>query len=324
MNSGQVFIDATFRARMTGTFGVAGTDWLTQVEPILHACARKWNLAVGPAYPDPSYQLVFRVTGRFGERYALKLGVPRDELREEATALRLWGGRGAVRLIASDPDRGALLLERVEPGTQLAEVSAVDDDRATVIWSMVFRRLAEATDCATAAVDVSPTVMPSLARWGDAFDRYLHAHSDGGPLKRSTVLRARSIYRRLDESTTIPRVLHGDLHHDNILRAENCPERWLVIDPKGVAGDPAFEVGSFLRNPKVAFGPKVNGVAQTRRRIDIIAETTGLDRQRFIDWAWAGTVLSAVWCVEDEWPASASHAWPVQVAGWIAEATQRS
>ena len=320
MNLGDFSIDAAFRARITGTFGEAGTDWLNALHAIVEACVCEWNLAIGPAYHNPSYQLVFRATGRSAERYALKLGVPRDELRDEAAALGLWSGQGAVRLVASDPDRGALLLERVEPGTQLAEVSMVDDDRATLIWALAFRRLVQAGDCAFAAVDAPPIVISSLARWGDAFDRYLHAHPDSGPLDRSTVLRAQTVYRRLDESTKTSRVLHGDLHHQNILLASTSPEDWLVIDPKGVSGDPAFEVGAFLRNPWEAFHPTVNGTALTRRRIDIIVESTGLDRQRFIDWAWAGTVLSAVWCVEDDWPASASHAWPMQVAGWIAEA----
>jgi streptomycin 6-kinase len=77
-------------------------------------------------------------------------------------------------------------------------------------------------------------------------------------------------------------LLHGDLHQTNILWDEQ--RGWLAIDPKGVIGEPAYEFGAALRNPDV-------GLAD--RRIHIIAERTGLDRERVAGWAYAQAVLSA-------------------------------
>jgi streptomycin 6-kinase len=92
-------------------------------------------------------------------------------------------------------------------------------------------------------------------------------------------------------------LIHGDFHHWNVLRAEREP--WLVIDPKGVAAEPAFDVGPLLYNPMPdVFGwPDLRRV--TRRRLDLLAEHLGLDRQRLVPCAFVAAVLSACWSIED-------------------------
>ncbi len=303
---------------MSGAFGDRGERWLTELPEIIDACVARWDLRLGDPYPDPSYQIVYRATGPSGDLLALKLGVPRGELRDEAFALRSWGGRGAVRLVADDPAAGALLLERLEPGTQLADVAVVDDDEATKAGAAVFRRIAEAgfrDDWEEAKLAVPP--VQTLADWGLDLDRHLMEHGDDGPLPRGIVQSAATAYSSLHASTDRKALLHGDLHHHNILLAAGREEAWVAIDPKGIIGDPAFEVGAFLRNPGAAFGPGTDGAARTRRRIDLIVDETGLDRMRLVDWAWAGSVLSAVWCVSEEGREGSSWSWPIQVADWI-------
>jgi streptomycin 6-kinase len=309
-----------FVARTTGTFGDAGARWLTELPDILEASARAWHINIGGMYPEPSYQLVFLASGPNGERYALKLGVPRDELRHEAATLRAWAGQRTVKLVAEMPELGALLLERIEPGKQLAHLAVVDDDRATELGGTIFRRLTEIGPVDVNSIDLSSLDMPTLRTWGQGLARYLQAYPDGGPIDAALVRRASLLFASLDSSTERKQVLHGDLHHYNILQSGENDSDWVVIDPKGVIGDPAFEVGAFLRNPGAAFGPHVDGPARTRRRIDILTASSGLDRERVAEWAWAGTVLSAVWCVEGDGPTSTSLTWPLQVAEWIAAA----
>jgi streptomycin 6-kinase len=99
-----------------------------------------------------------------------------------------------------------------------------------------------------------------------------------------------------------PVLLHGDLHHENILAAGRQP--WLAIDPKGLAGEPAYEIGALLRNPipQLYTWPDLDRI--TARRIDQLAEELTLDRERLIGWGLAQAVLSAWWNVEDhgrEW-----------------------
>jgi len=102
-----------------------------------------------------------------------------------------------------------------------------------------------------------------------------------------------------------PVLIHGDFHHWNVLRGEREP--WLVIDPKGVAAEPAFEVGPLLYNPMPdVFGwPELARV--TRRRLDLLTEHLGLDQQRLIACAFVAAVLSACWSIED----GDGGAWPV-------------
>ena len=90
---------------------------------------------------------------------------------------------------------------------------------------------------------------------------------------------------------------HGDLHHGNVLSATREP--WLAIDPKGVAGEPAYEPGALLRNPFPHLLELPDVRRLTSRRLDILAGALAVDRDRLRAWAFAQAVLSAVWHIED-------------------------
>jgi len=90
-----------------------------------------------------------------------------------------------------------------------------------------------------------------------------------------------------------PVLLHGDLHHYNILSSQREP--WLAIDPKGVIGEREYEIGALMRNPiskKLTKKTLVN-------RLDKITELTGFDKQRLLHWSIVQTVLAACWCIDD-------------------------
>jgi streptomycin 6-kinase len=92
--------------------------------------------------------------------------------------------------------------------------------------------------------------------------------------------------------------LHGDLHHYNILASERAP--WLAIDPQGVIGEPAYETGALLRNPLPQVYEWPDFAERTARRVDVMAERLGVDRQRISGWGLAQAVLSAWWTMEDQ------------------------
>jgi streptomycin 6-kinase len=222
----------------------------------------------------------------------LKLGVPNPELLTEIEALRIYDGRGCVQLLAADREQGALLLERLEPGMPLRGADD-DDERATAIAAGVMRRLWR---------PLPPEhPFPSVARWAAGLGR-LRKRFEGatGPLPCALVERAEDLFRALIASMAEPVLLHGDLHHDNILAAEREP--WLAIDPKGVVGEPAYEVGALLRNPF----PEILSMPQPgrilARRVDQLAGELGFDRDRILGWALAQAVLAAWWCLEDRVP----------------------
>jgi streptomycin 6-kinase len=278
-----------------------GVAWLARLPAIVAECAQRWSLRVEAPFPNLSYHYVAPARCADGTAAVLKLGVPGDTLlARESLALRLYAGRGAARVLAGDPALGALLLERLVPGTPLRDLALRDDARATAIAAEVMRRLWPPLP--------AEHPFPSVADWARGLQR-LRAHFAGGagPLPARLVDQAERRFAELLASSAPPVLLHGDLHHANILAAARAP--WLAIDPQGVAGEPAYETGALLRNPvpDVAAWPDLPRVLA--RRVDQLAETLGFERERVRGWGIAQAVLSAWWSIEDHgagWePASA-------------------
>ncbi len=265
-----------------------GPAWLRQLPELLEACAERWSLTLHPPFPALSYNFVAPATRADGTPAVLKMGLPNPELRTETEALRLFGGRGSVRLLASDEPQGALLLERLSPGQTLFIVE--DDAEATEIAIEVMARLW----LPRPPEDLFPTV----ARWAEGLKRLRERYDGGtGPLPARLVEAAEHWFDRLIPTMAAPVLLHGDLHQQNILSAERQP--WLAVDPKGVIGEPAYEVGAWLRNPPPGL-PERSILQKTfERRVDQFVERLGFDRQRVVGWGLAQAVLSAWWSVED-------------------------
>ena len=137
--------------------------------------------------------------------------------------------------------------------------------------------------------------------WGKGFQRMRDRFRRGtGPFPSKLVERAEDLYRELAGSAQSEVVLHGDLHHWNILSAERQP--WLAVDPKGVIGEPAYEVGAWLRNPIDRLGADVNPVGTFNRRVDQFSSHLGIELERLRGWGIAQAVLSAWWGYEDHDP----------------------
>lgn len=284
-----------FRDKFRRIWGEPGASWLDGLPQLLAEAAGRWQLRLGPPF-ELSFSYVAPARRADGSRAVLKAGFPDAEFRSAVAALRLFDGRGAVRLLDADGERGLMLLERLEPGTTLAEVG---DDDSTRIAAEVMRRLWRAVPAEHS--------FPSVAGWLLAFERHRQAYGGPGPLDRALFERAESLASDLVASSPEAMVLHGDLHHWNVLAAQR--ESWLAIDPKGVTGDPAFEAGAWLRNPR-PMPAKV-----LRRRIAILSDELGYERERLKAWGVVVSVLSATWSAEDKgtgWEAA------MEVAGQLA------
>jgi streptomycin 6-kinase len=269
-------------------FGDTGARWLEQLPAIINSCARQWSLRVGPPLENLSYNYIAPAVRADGRQVILKIGVPNPELDSEIEALILYGGRGCVQLLSVDREQGALLLERLLPGTSLLELD--DDDQATRIAAGVMRRLWR-------PVNPNPA-SPTVERWGAGLARMRRRFNGGtGPLPPQLVDKAERLFSELLATMEAPVLLHGDLHHENILQSEREP--WLAIDPKGVIGEPAYEPGTMLRSlrPDLLNGPEPEAVIA--RRADILAAELDLERERLLAWGLAQAVLSAWWSIED-------------------------
>ncbi|MEU1278673.1 aminoglycoside phosphotransferase family protein [Streptomyces sp. NPDC005805] len=239
----------------------------------------RWDLRVAGPSMHGRVSLVLPVTRADGTPAVLKLQQVDEETAGEWLALRTWDGDGAARLLAHDEATGTLLLERLRPGTQLA---SLPDGRAAVrVLAGVLARLS------------AVPAPPGLRRLGDVLADTLAAlpgalagpvDEEGRRLLRECVAAVREV---ADEPGD--RLLHWDLHYENVLAARREP--WLAIDPKPLAGDPGFELLPALWN---RFDP-----AEVRWRFDLLTEALGLDRERARAWTLGRVLQSGVWEAED-------------------------
>jgi streptomycin 6-kinase len=208
----------------------------------------------------------------------------------EATFLREACGAGAVRLLAEDAGAGAMLLERVRPGDSLRHLVPRRDAEATAALLAVMERLHPASADASA--------LPPLRGQRRAFDEYLARYPGevSGPLPPGMVDRARSLFDDLLSEERRAVRLHGDLHHDNVLRSSREP--WLAIDPHGLIGDPGYEAGVVLYNP--CPDRRDDGLlALVPARVEQLADGMGQAVERIAAWGFVKAVLSEVWTDED-------------------------
>lgn len=201
--------------------------------------------------------------------------------------LRWWAGHGAAAVLASDGD--ALVLERAGGDRDLAALAASGadgDDTATRILCRAALRLHAFDD------RPRPEGLVGLRRWFGELLEHAAAHpTDHGGL----FPRAASEAEALLAEPAGDVVLHGDLHHGNVLDfgdAARGGRGWLANDPKHIHGDPAFDFANILCNPdrETAHAP-----GRLERTVRVIADETGIDERRMLRWtlAWAG--LSAAW-----------------------------
>lgn len=284
-------ITPEFARRMTDLEGEAGQQWLDRLPALLAACEARWEVTVEPPFPL-SYNYVTPATRADGTPVVLKAGFPGStELQREIEALRCYAGEGMARLLEADPEQGVMLLERLLPGTPLITLfHAGQDEEATSLAVQGMRRLWRPL----------PNGHPfrPVAEWALGLER-LRAEFDGGtgPFPTPLVEEAERLFADLLASMEAPVLLHGDLHHENILAAERQP--WLAIDPKGMTGEPAYEVGAILRNPLPGILQVKDPKALFARRVAQFSEELGIERERVRGWGMAQAVLSAWWSYED-------------------------
>jgi len=286
------FIPDDFARAVRAFRGASGEAWLQGLPETVEACAARWSLEVGPPFLPLSYNYVAPALRADGTRLVLKLCFPfEEETATEREALRLFDGRGAVRLLDSDEERAALLLERLEPGTKLAAMCETDDEAATSAAASVMRSLR------LPAPDAHD--FPSVERWGRGFESH-RARFDGGagPIPARLFEEAETRFRELCDSADESVLLHGDLHQENIIAARREP--WLAIDPKGVVGEPAYETGALLRNPNTQILSWPNLSRVMARRIRQLSDELGFERERVRGWGLSQAILAAIWSCEED------------------------
>lgn len=249
-----------------------GGDWLSRLPGLLEiACARFRVSVTGPAFTGGCVSLVVPVQ-RGSEEAVLKLQFIDRESRFEADALRIWNGVGAIRLIAHDGDIGAMLLERCRPGRFLADDA--DADHLGVLAGLLRQLQIPAGAPIT-------SLKEEARHWMETLPGNWEQH--GQPCEKRLVDAAVSALAELVLEETAAILLHQDLHGHNVLSAEREP--WLAIDPKPLAGDPAFALSPIVRSFEFGHSRKA-----TLYRLDRLSEELSLDRDRARLWTVGQTM----------------------------------
>jgi streptomycin 6-kinase len=244
---------------------------------ILQTYLRRWQLT-----PDgeliATHSSILVPVRRGGEPAMLKIPTHPEE-RESIAVLPWWNGDGAVRVLAHDSE--AILMERLSERPALDEMArhGRDDEASRIICSVVAKLHSPRNH-------LPPAAAIPLTRWfrdlAPAATRY------GGVLRRARET-ADALLREPREVV----VLHGDIHHGNILHSARG---WVAIDPKGLIGERGFDYANTFCNPdfEVATAP-----GRLSHQATVIAEAAGLPRQRLLQWILAYAGLSAAWSLAD-------------------------
>ncbi|UXR65460.1 phosphotransferase [Bdellovibrio bacteriovorus] len=272
-----------FTRNIQDTFGTSGEVWLQSLPSLISELERKWNWQFLIPAQDLSYNFVgFGKRNQDDKEVVIKILCPDGVLEKELQWFQFYPDV-TPEILGHDSRIKAFLMEKVRPGDSLKSlVRQGKDAEATRVLAKVILRLGKPVDAVPKPFRHVREFIPTLEK--------LHG-------KVPTELVHLSAFLFQDLCMTAPQdvLLHGDLHHDNIL---SSGDSWTVIDPHGYVGDPAFEVGAMINNP-LDFYPQgdMQGILETR--LQILSEELPWDGQRILSWCFCYSMLSAAWSVED-------------------------
>jgi streptomycin 6-kinase len=278
-------VPAALAASHTGDPG--GRAWIAALPRLVTDTLGRWDLRPdGPAAHGQA-GVALPVRRAEGTPAVLKLQRPTPEGADTAVGLRAWNGAGAVLLLDHDPESNALLLERLDADRPLS--SLPDADTALTVLAGLLARL------------TAVPAPPGVRRLGDIAAAML------AEVPREVPLRAES-ERRLVRTCAAAvaevaadgcgdRLLHWDLHEDNVLAGDREP--WLAIDPEPLAGDPGFDLWPALEGRWAE--PRSGGDVRRAilRRFDLLTDALGLDRRRATAWTLGRILQNALWTIAD-------------------------
>ncbi len=284
-----------FTQCIINTHGDAGGNWLAQLPEIIDYAKARWQLTNVQTMPALSYNYVaFSFSQIYQQEVVLKISLPNQEYHQERAALIYFNGHGINRLLDFNREHGILLLQKIDTGVNLKSLFPHHENQAILHAATVITQLHAKHK------PIEPgNNYPSVASWLSFLDDFQHPAVDPLLVKIAQTLATQLLDDKVDNY-----LLHGDLHHENILQDDDGS--WLAIDPKGVIGELAYEVGAFMRNPVPELLDSPNLYSILVNRIDQFAHVLNLDKSRLSTYSYLTTMLAIIWNIEDngnQWPA---------------------
>ncbi len=277
-------IPTDFKSKMQTMYGDSGTEWISSVEKLMVALKDRFKLTFGEPF-SLSYNFVIPVQLGQEQDAVLKIGYPNNDFSNEFHALQDFQGKGMVNVIDFNKEEGWILLDRLIPGSSLHCLD--EEEEVLKIFSQVAHRLWHKS--------ASAHPYPTVQSWSNGIGRLRKRFNGGtGPLPEELVSKAERLYLELLNTSTDFFLLHGDLHHGNILFSESSG--WTVIDPKGLIGEREYDCIQFMLNEWRKWDIPLDLL---RFRTRTLTSLLSLSYERLIRYGLCHSVLSASWSVED-------------------------
>ena len=261
--------------------GPLSQTWMARAE----TCRSLWQLSEFEWLKVPGSAHLARCRSDMGPAI-LKVQVYPDAVASEVTTLTQWHGTSCPKVFQYSEELAAVLMEDLNPIRDLASVFP-DSQSEVEIWSSAFQVIT--------ASDGIPSGMRTLADYSRVF-------SQVGPLASNAQVRL--ILSHAQQQAFIlmsepagHRLLHGDLHHFNLLQDRSGD--WRMIDPHGVVGHPLYEVGAFLRNPMPSLAGHPKRVQLTLERLELLSQHLKEPVLRLAQFGFYGVAFSIAWDLED-------------------------
>jgi streptomycin 6-kinase len=272
------------KQNMENIYGERGKLWVSSLPHILAELAIHWKLSNILPVDNMTFNYVAKATTNTNVPVVLKISYDEKSISDEILALKYFDGSGSIQLIAHNERYHALLLQQAVPGITLkslypSQIEYVMDCYIDTMRLLHSKPLPKKNN------------YRHISDWLMAID---NLKSQECPLY--LIQKAIALKNTLLTSMTAEIFLHGDLHHDNLLKDG---EHWLAIDPKGIVGESEFEMAAFdfMNINELANMSNVKNILEAR--IDLLAAKAQLNPKRINDWIFIRLILMAAWHVED-------------------------
>ncbi|MEI2665132.1 aminoglycoside phosphotransferase family protein [Rossellomorea sp. LJF3] len=277
-------IPADFRMKMERMYGDSGNDWMIHVEGLLESLKNRLQLTYGEPF-SLSYNFVVPVQLGHGRDAVLKIGYPNNDFSNEFHALKDFQGKGMVKMLDYSKEEGWILLDRLMPGSSLLSIE--DEEEVLSIFAHTAKGLWHKPE--------SNHPYPTVQSWSKGIGRLRERFNGGtGPIPLDLVVKAEALYPELLNTSTDLYLLHGDLHHGNILYSDSSG--WTAIDPKGLIGEREYDCIQFMLNEWKKWDAPLELL---RYRTETIASLLSLSYERLLQYGFCHSILSASWSVGD-------------------------
>lgn len=258
-----------FKQRIKAVHKGKGEEWLRNFNALIQYCEKRWSMRI-----MTPFQLSFNFTAPAilsdGTKVVLKLVVPSDDrFLHEVEALKHFNGNGIARLIDCELDMGIMILELITPGEKLASIQ--NDEKATSIICQVIEQLWMPVP--------AHCKLPTSTDIENEFRNICNKYSNGiGPFSKKMLQDTEALFRHLNSTIKQQYILHGDLHHYNILSSDK--DSWIAIDPHGRVGEKEYDVIQMFWNNL----PSENLTEFIEKRINILVNELNLNEERVLLW----------------------------------------